>query len=84
MWAHHVRLGGEVAPEAEVAELDRVRVGDKDIRGLDVAVHHARAVHVRERVGNLREVAPNGGFAEGAALARRRLDERRQVAVLRL
>ena len=66
----------EVERDAEVGEHGHAVLGQQDVLGLHVAVHHARAVRVRERLGAASRVIRSASATRQPALALEPLAER--------
>ena len=69
--------------DAKVPELDHPAAAEEDVLGLQVAVHHAHAVDVVQRQGDLSHPVQHLPLREIPARGFRSRDVREQVAVLR-
>ena len=75
-----VRVVLEVASESEIRHLHDAVGGEQDVRGFEVAVHHAVAVEVRHGVGDGAEERPHLGLVEKATLLASAADQTLEVA----
>lgn len=76
-------LGAEDAAQPEVADLEGAVGGDENVGRLQIAVHDALIVHVRECAGDLHDVVPKCDFLERSVVLLRAFDELFQIAPFR-